>query len=91
MPRYEYKCKECNKIFEVVHGFSESVESCTFCGGDVRRVFHPVGIVFKGSGFYSTDYGKQRCIPSNGNGKSDYSGDDKGGKSKKSASDSSEE
>lgn len=90
MPRYEYKCKACNKTFEVVHGFSDCVESCAFCGGDVRRVFHPVGIVFKGSGFYSTDYGKNRSVPSNGNGKGDYSGDGKGEKSNKDIKDSSE-
>jgi len=55
MPRYEYKCKKCGKNFEVVHGINDSVDSCESCGGEVRRVFHPVGIVFKGSGFYATD------------------------------------
>ncbi len=55
MPRYEYKCRECDKTFEVVHGINDNVDNCQFCDGDVRRLFHPVGIVFKGSGFYSTD------------------------------------
>ena len=55
MPRYEYKCKKCDKNFEVVHGINDSIKSCESCGGEVRRVFHPVGIVFKGSGFYATD------------------------------------
>lgn len=55
MPRYEYKCKKCDKSFEVVHGINENHEKCKYCGGPVRRVFHPVGIVFKGSGFYATD------------------------------------
>ncbi len=55
MPRYEYKCKRCGENFEVVHGINDTIESCESCGGDVRRVFHPVGIVFKGSGFYATD------------------------------------
>lgn len=55
MPRYDYKCKECDKVFEVTHGVNDNVEKCKFCGGEVRRVFHPVGIVFKGSGFYVTD------------------------------------
>lgn len=55
MPRYEYKCKQCNKSFEARHGIHENVEKCESCGGPVRRVFHPVGIVFKGSGFYATD------------------------------------
>jgi putative FmdB family regulatory protein len=55
MPRYEYKCNKCEKTFEVVHSINENIDSCESCGGDVRRVFHPVGIVFKGSGFYKTD------------------------------------
>ncbi|MDY6796731.1 MAG: FmdB family zinc ribbon protein [Actinomycetota bacterium] len=55
MPTYEYKCNKCGHIFEEVHGFDDNVESCPECGGEVRRVFHPVGIIFKGSGFYSTD------------------------------------
>lgn len=56
MPRYEYECKSCKKRFEVVHGVNETVDSCKYCGGSVRKVFHPVGVIFKGSGFYSTDY-----------------------------------
>ncbi|MHB8894522.1 MAG: FmdB family zinc ribbon protein [Candidatus Geothermincolia bacterium] len=55
MPRYDYKCKKCDRSFEVTHGINDTVETCDECGGDVRRVFHPVGIVFKGSGFYATD------------------------------------
>lgn len=55
MPRYEYKCKSCGKSFEAVHGVNEKQEECSFCGEEVRRVFHPIGIVFKGSGFYATD------------------------------------
>ena len=55
MPRYDYKCKKCGESFEVTHGIGEKVESCEKCGGEVRRVFHPIGIVFKGSGFYATD------------------------------------
>jgi len=55
MPRYEYRCKKCDNTFEVVHGIDDSVEACQSCGGEVRRIFHPLGIVFKGSGFYATD------------------------------------
>ena len=55
MPTYEYKCTECNDVFEMMHGIEEQVESCPECGGKVRRLFHPVGIIFKGSGFYKTD------------------------------------
>ena len=66
MPRYDYKCKKCHRTFEVTHGIDDTVKSCDECGGDVRRVFHPVGIVFKGSGFYATDSKK----PDNKPGKS---------------------
>jgi putative FmdB family regulatory protein len=64
MPRYEYKCKKCDRNFEVVHGIDDNVEACESCGGEVRRVFHPVGIVFKGSGFYATDAKKPSNKPS---------------------------
>ncbi len=55
MPTYEYKCTECGHCFDVIHGVNDNVEACESCGSPVRRVFHPVGVIFKGSGFYSTD------------------------------------
>lgn len=56
MPLYEYECKPNHHRFEVRHGINESpVHTCPECGGEVRRVINPVGIVFKGSGFYATD------------------------------------
>jgi putative FmdB family regulatory protein len=55
MPTYDYKCTDCDDVFEIVHGLDDTVESCPKCGGKVRRLFHPVGIIFKGSGFYKTD------------------------------------
>lgn len=56
MPLYEYQCKPNGHRFEVRHGMNEDpVATCPECGGQVRRVIHPVGIVFKGSGFYATD------------------------------------
>ena len=56
MPTYEYACLSCKRHFEVVQRFSdEPLRTCKVCGGPLRRVFHPVGIVLKGSGFYSTD------------------------------------
>ena len=59
MPIYEYKCPE-GHVFEVFHGISEPPpEVCTVCGkGPLTRVLHPVAVHFKGSGFYSTDYGR---------------------------------
>ena len=59
MPTYEYVCQTCNHRFELRQSFSdEPVNSCPQCGGLVRRVMFPVGIVFKGTGFYSTDYSR---------------------------------
>lgn len=56
MPTYEYACTSCDNHMEVAQGFSEKpLEVCGICGGKLRRVFHPVGVLFKGSGFYSTD------------------------------------
>ena len=56
MPTYEYLCNECEHAFEVVQSFSEAaIEICPKCGGEVRKVYNNVGIVFKGSGFYKTD------------------------------------
>ncbi len=59
MPIYEYKC-ENGHVFDVMQKLSEDpLTSCIECGAPVRKVLHPVGISFKGSGFYSTDYSKR--------------------------------
>ena len=56
MPTYQYTCTECGEPVEVVQKFTdEPLTVCTACGGRLRKVFSPVGIVFKGSGFYRTD------------------------------------
>ncbi len=56
MPIYTYKCTKCEHEVDVMQKVGdEPVKKCELCGEDVRRVFHPVGIIFKGSGFYSTD------------------------------------
>ena len=58
MPIYEYKC-ENGHVFDVMQKLAEDpLTSCVECGAPVRKVLHPVGISFKGSGFYSTDYSK---------------------------------
>ncbi len=57
MPVYEYRCKACGRSHEIEHGFNdERPTQCPSCGGQLVRVFHPVGVVFKGSGFHKTDY-----------------------------------
>jgi len=56
MPTYEYACTECGKHIEVVQSMSDApLATCAICGGRLRKVFSPIGIVFKGSGFYRTD------------------------------------
>ena len=56
MPTYEYACTEYGDRTEVVQSIAdEPLTTCTVCGGRLRKVFSPVGIVFKGSGFYRTD------------------------------------
>lgn len=57
MPIYEYECKSCGTRFEKVQPVTaEPLTVCVNCGqGPVRRVFHPVGVIFKGSGWYVTD------------------------------------
>jgi putative FmdB family regulatory protein len=60
MPIYEYRCEK-GHTFEVLQRMSDDpVAKCEVCGAPVQRVFHPVAVHFKGSGFYNTDYGKQR-------------------------------
>ena len=60
MPIYEYRC-ENGHLFEVMQRITDDpVTECETCGAAVQRVFHPVAVHFKGSGFYNTDYGKKK-------------------------------
>ena len=60
MPAYDYKCTSCDLVFEVTRPVGAgSDEACPQCGGATKRVFSPVGVVFKGSGFHNTDYRKK--------------------------------
>ncbi len=57
MPIYDYQCAECGHRFELRQGFdAEPVEVCPRCQGQARRRFHSVAVIYKGSGFYTTDY-----------------------------------
>ena len=61
MPRYDYRCTECSNEFELVQTFSEAGQgTCPVCGGAGQRVFHAVPVIYKGSGFYTTDYGRPK-------------------------------
>ncbi len=64
MPIYEYKCPD-GHLFEVFHGMTEAgPTSCEVCGkGPLQVVLHPVAVHYKGSGFYSTDYGRKGKKP----------------------------
>lgn len=65
MPTYGYQCERCNEQFEVFQRITEpALTTHEGCGGALRRIMYPVGIVFKGPGFYVNDYAR------NGNGKS---------------------
>jgi putative FmdB family regulatory protein len=60
LPTYEYRCKKGHQ-FEVVQRMSDDpIAVCEVCSEPVDRVFHPVAVHFKGSGFYTTDYGRNR-------------------------------
>jgi putative FmdB family regulatory protein len=57
MPTYGYRCEKNGHEFEVVQSFSDPpLTRCKICGSKVNRIFYPVGIVFKGPGFYATDH-----------------------------------
>ena len=69
MPTYEYACTECGDHTEVVQSISDApLTTCTVCGGLLRKVFSPVGIVFKGSGFYRTDSRGRSSAPGKADG-----------------------
>jgi putative FmdB family regulatory protein len=100
MPIYEYRC-EHGHTFEVMQRMSDDpVVSCETCDGPVQRVFHPIAVHFKGSGFYNTDYGTRKRARENSehskNGSSgsdsksdpDSKSDSKSGSDSKSKSDS---
>ena len=73
MPIYEYRCRN-GHLFEVFQSISDDpVNACEECGAPVERVFHPVAVHFKGSGFYTTDYARKGSskAPSDGGSKDD--------------------
>ncbi|MEY2569087.1 MAG: hypothetical protein QOE35_3616 [Actinomycetota bacterium] len=101
MPTYEYACKACGEHLEVVQSFKDDpLKECPNCGGELRKVFAPIGIAFKGSGFYKTDSrpapkeksssGSSSSSSSSSESKSESKGDSKSdSKSEKKSSDSS--
>jgi putative FmdB family regulatory protein len=56
VPTYDYQCRSCGHTIEVIHSMlEEGPATCERCGGGLRRVLYPAGIIFKGAGFYKTD------------------------------------
>jgi putative FmdB family regulatory protein len=80
VPIYEYRCDDCGVTVEVLQRMSDDpLETCEQCGGHLSKVLHPVAIHFKGSGFYTTDYGKGSGRPAGGSSSDETpSKDDKG-------------
>jgi putative FmdB family regulatory protein len=87
MPTYEYVCKSCSENFEVFQSFSSRpLKKHAECGGELKKIFHARGVVFKGSGFYKTD---SRTGSSNEKSESSRSSNDKS-ESSRSSNDKSE-
>jgi putative FmdB family regulatory protein len=77
VPTYQYACTSCGEQLEVVQRFSDDpLTVCPACGGTLRKVYSPVGIVFKGSGFYRTD-SRKSTIPGGDKPGGDKPGGDK--------------
>ena len=87
MPIYEYRCDN-GHTFEVMQKMSDDpVTECEVCGAPVQRVFHPVAVHFKGSGFYNTDYGKRKSGANASSGGDSDSGSSSSSDSSSSSSD----
>ena len=89
MPIYEYRC-ERGHTFEVMQRMTDDpLTSCSTCEAPVQRVFHPVAVHFKGSGFYNTDYGKKKSGASSSSSSEGGSTSDSSAKSDSSKKESS--
>lgn len=76
MPIYDYECLNCGNRFELRQGFNADPEEvCPRCHGKARRRFHSVAVIYKGSGFYTTDYKRSGFNPS---GDKEEKGEEKG-------------
>ncbi len=85
MPTYEYRCDACGATYELFQKMSDPpLETCEACGAPVRKVLYPVAIHFKGSGFYTTDYGRSGARRT---GKAEGEGEKGAGEGEKGAGD----
>lgn len=75
MPIYEYECRKCGHRFETLQSFSDKpIRRCQLCGGRVDKLMSPAAVIYKGSGFYTTDYAR---AGGNGDGKKPLAADRK--------------
>lgn len=82
MPIYGYRCSQCGHELEVFQSMSDArLQACPECGGALRKLLYPVGVHFKGSGFYSTDYKNGGGSSSASSSSKESSGDSKEGAS----------
>ena len=92
MPIYGYRCSECGHELEVFQSMSDQpLRACPDCAGALRKMLYPVGVHFKGSGFYTTDYktgSHAKAGTTNGSSSSDSAGGDEGSSEKKTDSSS---
>jgi putative FmdB family regulatory protein len=93
MPTYEYACRDCGEHLEIVQSFKDdALTVCPNCQGNLRKVFSPIGIAFKGDGFYKTDSRSSKTAASNGgSGTSESKSDSKSESKSDSKSDSKSE
>jgi putative FmdB family regulatory protein len=85
VPTYDYQCRTCGTVTEVIHSMlADGPTTCERCGGELRRVLFPTGIIFKGSGFYRND-SRAAATPPAGTGST--SGDGASGSEKGPATD----
>ena len=76
MPIYDYECGECSHRFELRQGFgSDTVQVCPKCQSSAHRKIHSVAVIYKGSGFYTTDYARKGSSGSGDSGGSSNTGD----------------
>jgi putative FmdB family regulatory protein len=88
MPIYEYRCNNGHTFEATQRMTDDPLTSCSTCEAPVQRVFHPVAVHFKGSGFYTTDYGKRKTAAASSDSTS--SGESKDSSSSKSSESSKE-
>jgi putative FmdB family regulatory protein len=88
MPTYEYRCKDCGEHLEIVQSFRDDpLTECPACSGTLKKVFQPVGIAFKGTGFYRNDARSGSSSSSSASSGSSASTSSDGGSSSTSSTD----